>query len=322
MNPTVVWADRLPGTVALEAMLNQDLPGVRVVGRQINGHTSTSPSEIVSCVFAGGQQHRLFCKYFFPEIVAAELRTPDPFYELRVYRAVLRGCRQVPRVYCTYINEVVGEGFLAVEYLADASRLNKSVNWYQEMIAATQWIGDFHTAAVHRLGDPELAFLRMLNRDYFETHLRTSLRVLEDTTGAPRWLKDLADAFDEWWMLTSSMTTTIVHAEFYPKNILARKGRVYPVDWETASVGPAEFDLAMLLSNWGDEMVEPCLETYMAARAEVSEMREQRRRLQLADLLVNIHWVGIALALPTSPKGAAGWLGRLRQSAAAIGVAS
>ena len=62
------------------------------------------------------------------------------------------------------------------------------------------------------------------------------------------------------------MPQTIVHGEYYPRNILYRDGQIFPVDWESAAVGPGEIDLATLTEAWDKETVEECHHEYLSAR--------------------------------------------------------
>jgi aminoglycoside phosphotransferase (APT) family kinase protein len=60
----------------------------------------------------------------------------------------------------------------------------------------------------------------------------------------------------------AALPATFIHGEFYPSNVMicigGRETEVYPVDWETAAIGPAMIDLAAITSGW-DELTEPRL---------------------------------------------------------------
>src|SRR5581483_12485538 len=59
---------------------------------------------------------------------------------------------------------------------------------------------------------------------------------------------------------------TVVHGEYGPKNILIRGAEVYPVDWESAAVGPGEVDLAALVHRWGERSTRVAARAYVATR--------------------------------------------------------
>jgi thiamine kinase-like enzyme len=59
---------------------------------------------------------------------------------------------------------------------------------------------------------------------------------------------------------------TVIHGEYYPKNILYQKGVVRPVDWQTAAIAAGEIDLASLTLNWPVETVLECEREYQRAR--------------------------------------------------------
>ena len=85
---------RLPPLERLQSVLNETLregeAPVRILHRERNRYTSTSPSEIVTVRLADGAEVELFNKYFFHDIIATGARSSSPFNEVRVYRHVLR----------------------------------------------------------------------------------------------------------------------------------------------------------------------------------------------------------------------------------------
>ena len=86
--------------------------------------------------------------------------------------------------------------------------------------------------------------------------------------GMPDWLTRLCAAFEERCDFLADAPATTIHGEFGPQNVLWQEGVIYPIDWESAAIGPAEIDLAALLFNWPADIVDRCLVAYWRARGE------------------------------------------------------
>jgi thiamine kinase-like enzyme len=59
---------------------------------------------------------------------------------------------------------------------------------------------------------------------------------------------------------------TIIHGEYYGRNILVQDGVIYPVDWELAAMAAGEIDLASLTDQWPSSITEQCEVAYQQAR--------------------------------------------------------
>ncbi len=60
----------------------------------------------------------------------------------------------------------------------------------------------------------------------------------------------LASAHERALARLAGLPAVFVHGEFYASNILVSPGRVCPVDWEMAGIGPGVLDLAALATAW------------------------------------------------------------------------
>ena len=67
---------------------------------------------------------------------------------------------------------------------------------------------------------------------------------------------------------------------------------MYPVDWESAAVGPGEIDLATLTDRCDPEVVSRCELAYRRARWPDREPPDFAQRLDLARLYVHLRWLG------------------------------
>jgi hypothetical protein len=285
---------RLPSDVVLERRLGLAIdaeapPSMRVSGREWNRYSSTFLSEIVTCRLDRGAELSFFCKYFVGDHGRRPGEVRHPFYEIDVYRHLLRGMElSLPRFVGAWIDEASGDGLLVIEHLAGLC-LNRVSDPELKLVAAAAWAAHFHQAAAPALARPELCFLRRLDRAFFSARLE---RLLELESGGEhcRWLDLMADRFDRALEVLDG-EPTIVHGEFYPMNILIRSDRIYPIDWETAAVGPAELDLATLLEHWPEEKERVVLDAYVEAHGASIDRRELMRRLTAARILVGVNWL-------------------------------
>lgn len=77
-----------------------------------------------------------------------------------------------------------------------------------------------------------------------------------------------------------ALPVTLLHGEFFPSNILVRPiagvDGICPIDWETAAIGPGQFDLVQLTSgNWSAEDRKAIEESYVDAAIAAGAMLER-----------------------------------------------
>jgi hypothetical protein len=99
------------------------------------------------------------------------------------------------------------------------------------------------------------------------------------------------------------LPTTLVHGELYPANVLVAPGRVCPVDWELAGIGPGVLDVAALTAGWPDEERAILIDAYLSAASEPPDPRDiDRAALHLA-----VQWLGWSSEWTPSPEHARDW---------------
>jgi hypothetical protein len=95
-------------------------------------------------------------------------------------------------------------------------------------------------------------------------------------------------------------STTLIHGEFYPSNILVRAESatqsICPVDWELAAAGPGLIDLAALIAGqWPEarkgEMVSAYHQSLLEHGASPASWSELRSLLDCGCLHVAIQWL-------------------------------
>jgi hypothetical protein len=303
-------------------MLGDDAHAVTVTARDWNAYSSTFPSEIVTCRVGKRAPQRVFCKYFLDDFGHSYGEFRYPFYEIEVYRSLLsRLSVSLPRFLGAWTEENQGAGMLVIESLDRGCRMTKTADPEGSLVEVARWAADFHRASAPEVAGPELAFLKRLDRRFFEDRLK---RLLAMEESGPRygWLRRLAGHIDRLWAAIADLRPTAVHGELYPQNVLFQEGRPRPVDWETTSVGLAEFDLATLLERWPRDVARRAIDAYLEAGCLAVSPRDLAHRLTVARVLTALHWLGIEPATPGGPRRfAEPWrFAQLRRSASRLGL--
>jgi len=292
----------LPDDQSLATGLSSALAGaecvpVTVVDRMVNPNASTFPSEVVTCRLGDGTQVRLLCKYGGHDHPAYGHRG-GVGYEAEVYRRVLAAAAlPVPRFYGAAAAGPAGNALLAIEYLEYPLRLNDTrdlIAWEQ----AAVWSGHFHARHEVRSRDPALSFLIDYDAEYYAGWPRRTAEHAATLHPEFPWLADLCRRSETALLGLLEAPPTVIHGEYYPKNILLKEGNVYPVDWESAAHGCGEIDMATLTDRCEPDVVIRCEAAYRRARWPNGVPTGFTRTLELARLYVHFRWLGA----PPGPK--------------------
>jgi thiamine kinase-like enzyme len=157
---------------------------------------------------------------------------------------------------------------------------------------AARWIGQFHAATETRLQKANLPFLRTYDAAYY---LGWSQRTLHYAGGLRQrfpWLEPLCERFKEAVTTLLIAPPTVIHGEYYPKNILYREGKIYPIDWESAAIAAGEIDLASLVEGWPEEIAHQCRLQYRQARWPAGAPGDIERTLCAAQMYLHFRWLG------------------------------
>jgi hypothetical protein len=282
-------------TEQLEAMLaaagRLDLAAPGIVNRRPSEWISTHPSEVLICRRRDGTRVEVLMKY-------STTWGPDPYghhgrlaRESRVYATVLdRDPATTARLYGTGEDARNRSSWLAVEHLAGAERIHL---FPDAMPSAARWIGEFHARQEATLspGPPGEGLPAYDAAYYRDCARRTALLAGRDHQEFP-WLRRVCERIDEVAALLLEASATVVHGEYYPKNILVRDGVVHPVDWETATLGAGEIDLACLTERWPEGVRRACERAYVAARWNGRPPDGFSRRLDAACSYLMLRWLG------------------------------
>jgi aminoglycoside phosphotransferase (APT) family kinase protein len=265
----------------------------------------TFPKEIVRCRNSDSEVIELFCKYSSrhgtqPGSPAAHHRY-GLAHEVQVYRDLLGPMGvTVPALRGALDDPGRPETWLVLDYMADGTRLNKSPD-PGAMPAAAGWIAALHSACEQPSGPRPTGLLTTYDATYYLGWAeRTYERCVALRIGPPPWLEPLCQGFGSAVSLLRAAPQVIIHGEYYPKNILIRDGTIYPVDWESAAIGPGEIDLASLTEAWPAEVVAACVARYREVRP-ATESYDFAATLDAARLYITFRWLGDPDLAPPDP---------------------
>jgi len=288
-------------TARLAAALNGD--GDRrlaVLERKRPRYMSTFPNEIVTCRLADGTRRRLFCKYEAGQGHNAYGHRGGLAYEARVYREVLDPLKTFrPALVAAHTDDTNGGTWLLLEYLDRCVRLKdirvrrKGISQPVAMVLAARWLGQFHAAQQARLASGSFCFLKRYSAAYYRGWVRRTLRFATPLLARFPWLPKLCQRADELFAPLLAAPPNVIHGEFYINNILVRRKSVFPVDWESAAIGPGEIDLAALTEGpWQAAIVRRCEREYQRTRWPEGPPAGFARTLDSARLYLYFRWLG------------------------------
>jgi hypothetical protein len=295
---------------------------VSVLKREANPYTSTFPGEIITLRFADGREVRVLGKYEGTVEEDADGHRRGLDYEIAVYAGVLRPIQlSTPRFYGGYRDPSSGQSWLFIEYVDQTWRVHKTPFPKETVPLAARWIGQFHACAERFVSHASPPFLVNYDREYYLRWPRRTFLVTRQVHDCWPWLANLCKRAEELLPLLCTGTETIIHGECFPKNILFRKGRICPVDWQSAARAAGEIDIAALLSgHWGEAFVEQCKQEYLRARWPAGPPHDFEFRMRLAQLYWPMRFLAdMEPAVSEDDVGA--WVEELRSPAEGLGLA-
>jgi hypothetical protein len=266
---------------------------VTILSRRRNVYSTTSPSEVIRCKLPDGREMELFCKYGASRDRDSHGHRRGVPYEALVYRRILHPSQSsVPALFGAYVDAPRGQTWLVIENIAGGWRMDRTPDPLA-MSRAARWIGEFHRQLEERATADEMSFLTRYDCAFYEGWARRTVRFAAPLLSRYPWLTTLCEGFPRVASVLLAPHPTIIHGECYPQNILVRDGAVYPVDWESAAIGPGEIDLASLTERWPREIAEQCEVAYRYARwPQGLPDYETDRTLAAARLYLHLRWLG------------------------------
>lgn len=171
---------------------------------------------------------------------------------------------------------------------------------------AARWLADFHACRLPSRwhAGPLLMHDRALHEGWFDRAGSSGALDSLDPSERTRLTTAHATALD----LVLGSPVALLHGEFYPANILARRvpsgWTVHPVDWEMSGPGPAVLDLAALTAGAWDEAERRTIAlAYQRASpgSTTPSIDDLMVCLTAGRLLLSVQWLGWAEGPWTPP---------------------
>jgi thiamine kinase-like enzyme len=262
---------------------------VELTDRKPFYYCSTSPAEVISCRLNDGQIISLFCKYGGSHAQYSYGHRGGVEYEAEIYREILQ---QVPLSsprfygYCDNDNK---KNWLAIEYLT-GSNLLKDTPYSENFDKAAAWIGNLHKLFESNMSPA----VKIYDTAYYTIWLNGVENLLDILKEKYPWLPAVCEYFKENLHLLTASPQTFIHGEYYAKNILLKAGSIYPIDWESAAIGPAEIDFASLVEGWDEKRINLARKSYFTARWPDGNFSasEFEKKVLLAGIYFFFRWTG------------------------------
>ena len=289
--------DRFPDETALARGLASVLRNedgrhgfAALTGRERNPYESTFPSEVVACRLDDGSELRLLCKYGVSFGRPSHSSRGSTAFESVVYRKVLQPLEaSSPAYYGDYTDPTSGETCLVIEYV-DGLRLSKAPQ--DAVLEAARWIGRLHAAA-DGLASNVSADLHVYGAQYYLGWAERTAIYTRQVRPDLEWVPAVCERFSDLVPDLLAASQTVIHGEYYPKNILVRGQRICPVDWQSAAIAAGEVDLASLTEgHWPEDLVPRCESAYAGARWPGGPPASFERSLAAARLYWPLRWLG------------------------------
>jgi hypothetical protein len=299
--PLSLLPDSATLTARLTAAFGSNGSGtLEILARKRPRYMSTFPNEIVTCQSPDGVQRRLFCKYEAGLAHGSFGHRGGLAYEAGVYRHVLHPLRAFrPGFVGAHTDGAQAGTWLILEYLDRCTLLKdirvrlKGISQPVAMVLAARWLGQFHRAQQTRLADGPVSFLKRYDADYYLGWARRTCQFARPLRRRFPWLAKLGRRGGKMFAPLLAAPPTVIHGEFYINNILVRRKRIFPIDWESTAIAPGEIDLAALIEGpWQPRLVQRCVRAYQRTRWPDAPPADFARVLDTARLYLYFRWLG------------------------------
>lgn len=306
----------------LRPVLNGQDGRIAILERRPFPYRSTFPLEEIVVGLTNGDRRSVVFKdlsRYGPADPVWGIKAPflhDPMREIEVYRDVLRPHGvSAPECAAVVIEPDRGRYWLFLEKVE--GDLLWQVGDMEVWCSTASWLAQMHAQFAGRTNTLPLRLL-VHDKEYYARWLERARAFVRWPEPADRQKRDfewLAGRYLQVAEWVTDLTSTFLHGEFYPSNIViegAGQGtRPRPVDWEMAAVGPGILDLAALASGaWSEEERSALAAAYrggLPAQAKPS-LEDLLRDLERARLLLAVQWLGWSAAWTPPPEHAQDWL--------------
>jgi len=284
-----------------------------VVNRRQDTLTGTFPAEAVECRRIDGTTETFWCKYGTQLVRDRHGHRGGVPYERFVYRELLTHLT-VRTAQLIAASEAADIPWVILEFLPDALRLSQRPAF---MPQAATLIGKLHCDA--KFPKTITQAINCYSASYYSGWGHRVATYSARLQGDYPWLNLCCEGYERICPELAGTSADFIHGEYYPKNIVVSGVDVIAVDWESAAIGFGEIDLISLTDRWTDAYREACIGAYINARWDGVEPPGFRRRMALANLYVQMRWLGDRQEWTESP-GRQWRFGVLRSAAEELGL--
>lgn len=322
------------------ALIHRGVPArIASLTRRPSQYRTSCPLEEVDLRFDTGSQLSLVFKDLSPHRLtgAARLAKPeflrDPRRELDVYTHLLDRLEVgTATCYGTVADEVAGRFWLFLERVSGVELYQVgAVEVWQDV---ARWLAAWHSRFPGRVASaPPVSGLIVYDEAFYRCWSVRALEYLRahqppgDEAALTAFAR-LTDRYDRVVETLLSCEATVLHGEFYASNIMVtapdRAGRVCPVDWEMAAIGPGLMDLAALTSGTWSEPNRRAIATAYRDALPPGPARPSTpaffEMLDVCRLHVAMQWLGWAKDWSPPPEHTQNWLGESLRLADRLGL--
>lgn len=204
-------------------------------------------------------------------------------YEAMVYNQILKNSSLSTPTFYGYAKEK-NDDILLLGFLENGILIKHADP--NAFSLAAKWIANFHQT----FDGIQFSFLKRLDQNYFLKWVDKVDAITENANDL-EWLRKLTRYYRNNVHLLLDQPQSIIHGEFYGKNILIKDDQIYPLDWEACAIGPPEIDVAALMDGKYDERAELAKMSYMATRFPGGVPADFEKKLTLAELYFKLRWI-------------------------------
>lgn len=253
-----------------------------IISFEKSSHEGSFPALIIRCKLKSGEAKTLRLKYSTTDLENSPARGGIE-YEAYVYDNILNDITLSKPNFYGYIKNR-NTDFLLIEYLENGTLIKHTTP--SAFAQAATWIALFHK---HFEGG-KFPFVKRYDRDYFEGW-SDKIKAVSRTNKKLDWLSNLGKFYRENIHILLEGPETIIHGEYYGKNILLCDDVIYPIDWEACAIGPPEIDLAALLDGKDEERIQLARNSYFSTKYPDGEPEVFEKKLALAELYFKFRWI-------------------------------
>jgi thiamine kinase-like enzyme len=251
-------------------------------------HGGTLQAEVVECKFTDDTSLKLFCKYTGDDEYHGKSHKRGVYFESMIYESILSkfhidsarfyGAAYMPENRCH---------IMVIEYLEGYHQM--SGNDPQHFGLAASTIGKLHRQMASWV--PEI--VTPYTKEYYQQWLDSNEKLFRGLKEMHPWITDLCHFYADNIDSLVDAPQTLIHGEYYTKNIIIKNNHLFPVDWESAACGAGEIDLASLIDSRSEETVTAAIENYVASRWPDGQYDSSafEKRLALAKIYFYFRWM-------------------------------